>query len=41
MILAEQVGVLAKKIPIKVIPVSSWTPVNSLEEYEEAKKRFV
>lgn len=40
MILAEQVGALAKRIPIKVVPVSSWMPVNSLEEYEEAKKKF-
>lgn len=38
--LSEQVGLLAKTIPLKVIRMKFWIPINNHEEYEAAKKRF-
>lgn len=38
--LSEQVGLLAKKMPLKIVRMSLWIPINNHEEYEAAKKRF-
>ncbi len=38
--LSEQVGLLAKKIPLKIVRMSLWVPINNHEEYEAAQKRF-
>lgn len=38
--LSEQVGLLAKEMPLRIVRMSLWIPINNHEEYEAAKKRF-
>lgn len=38
--LSEQVGLLAKKMPLKIVRTKLWIPINNHEEYERAKRHF-